>query len=90
MSLDDEHRREDDRTISALSQRIYDFIERYDRDVGELNGWRRMIEMKLETQGEILREISPAYAKGKWIVGIVMLGSIGIAVKSFWSHLLWR
>jgi hypothetical protein len=87
---DDEKRRADDILVAQLSQRFNDFIERYDRDVGAINEWRRTTDVELKTQGEILREISPAYVKGKWIVGLVALGSIGAAVKAFWAHISWH
>ena len=90
MSPDDDKRRADDILVAQLSQRFNDFIERYDRDVGAINEWRRITDVELKTQGEILREISPAYTKGKWVVGLVAIGSIGIAVKAFWNHIVWH
>ena len=76
--------------IIALTQRFNDFVERYDRDVGANGEWRRTIEIKMEEHGKILSEISPAYLRGKWIVSLIALGSIGLAVKAFWSHLSWH
>ena len=71
-------------------QRFNDFIERYDRDVGAINEWRRITDLELKTQGEILRDISPAYTKGKWVFGLIAIGSIGVAVKEFWTHIKWN
>lgn len=85
-----EPRRSDDFIVAQLSQRFNDFIERYDRDVGALNQWRKTTDDELKTQGNILRDISPAYTRGKWIVGVIMVGSIGIAVKQFWAHIGFR
>lgn len=82
--------RKDDIIVAALSQKFNDFIERYDRDVGALNEWRRSTDKELDAQGNILRDISPAYARGKWIVGLIMVGSIGVAIKSFWAHIAWK
>jgi hypothetical protein len=88
--MTDDDRRKDDVIIAQLSQRFQDFVERYDRDCGGMNEWRRTVELELKTQGEILREISPAYTRGKWIVGIIMVGSLGIAVKEFWRHVAFK
>jgi hypothetical protein len=87
---DEEKRRMDDILVIQLKQKFEDFIERYDRDQGALNEWRRTTETELNEQGEILRSMKPAYNGGKWIVGLIMVGSIGLAVKAFWSHLTWR
>lgn len=85
-----EMRRADDVIITELSTKFDDFIERYDRDCGALNEWRRTVDIELKSHGDILREISPAYNRGKWIAGIITLGSIGVAVKAFWSHFKWQ
>jgi hypothetical protein len=82
--------RKDDLIVAALSQKFNDFIERYDRDVGALNEWRKNTDNELKTQGVILRDISPAYTRGKWIVGLITIGSIGVAVKTFWAHITWK
>lgn len=87
---DEDKRRADDILVAQLSQRFNDFIERYDRDVGALNEWRGRTDKTLKDQDDILKDISPAYAKGKWVAGLVMVGSIAMAVKAFWSHLLWK
>jgi hypothetical protein len=98
---EDDKRRADDILVAQLSQRFNDFIERYDRDCGadnereriareENNKWKEKMEIEMKAQSKILEEISPAYMKGKWIVGIVMVGSIGIAIKEFWNHVLWK
>lgn len=87
--IDDGHRK-DDLIVAQLSQKFNDFLERYDRDCGASNEWRRVTETELKAQGEILRDISPAYNRGKWIVGIIMIGSLGIAVKEFWKHVTFQ
>ena len=84
------NRRSSDIVVVALSQRFNDFIERYDRDCGANNEWRRVVDLEIKQQGEILREISPAYTKGKWVVGLIMIGSVSLAVKAFWTHILWK
>lgn len=85
-----EERRIDDVLVAQLSQGFKDFVERYDRDCGATNEWRRVTELEIKRHGEILNEISPAYTKGKWIAALIAMGSVGIAVKSFWSHLKWQ
>lgn len=90
MISDEDKRRSDDIVIAQLSQRFSDFVERYDRDVGAMNEWKRATDAELKFQGDILRDISPAYNRGKWIVGVIMLGSVGIAVKEFWAHCTWK
>jgi hypothetical protein len=87
---EEEKRRADDVLVIQLSQRFNDFIERYDRDVGAINEWRRITDAELKIQGDILRDIAPAYSGGKWIIGLITIGSIGLAVKAFWSHLFWH
>jgi len=87
---DEEKRRVDDILVAQLSQKFNDFIERYDRDVGAINEWRRITDLELKAQGEILREISPAYTKGKWVAGLIATGSVALAVKAFWSHITWH
>lgn len=82
--------RRDDVLVAQLSQRFNDFIERYDRECGAREEWRRIVDIELKSQGDMLRDISPAYNRGKWIVGLIMIGSIGIAVKSFWAHISWH
>jgi len=89
MSQED-HERKNDVLMAALSQRFNDFIERYDRDCGADNEWRRTVDVELKTQGDILREISPAYNRGKWIVGVILVGSLGLAVKEFWRHICFK
>jgi hypothetical protein len=88
--MSDNERRADDLIVAQLSQKFNDFIERYDRDCGAFNEWRRATDAELKTQGSILREISPAYTRGKWIAGLIMIGSIGVAIKGFWSHIMWK
>lgn len=88
--MSEEDRRRDDLIVAQLSQKFNDFIERYDRDVGALNEWRKNTDAELDAQGVILRDISPAYARGKWVVGLIMVGSIGVAIKEFWSHINWK
>ena len=88
--MTEDERRKDDVMVAQLSQKFSDFIERYDRDCGGMNEWRRTVELELKTQGEILREISPAYTRGKWIVGTIMVGSIATAVKEFWRHIYFQ
>ena len=83
-------KRKDDILVAQLSQKFNDFIERYDRDMGALNEWRRATDAELKSQGDILRDISPAYNRGKWIVGVIMVGSLGMAVQEFWKHCTWR
>ena len=90
MTPDEIMRRKNDTAIEVLSQRVNDLIERYDRDCGANNEWKRVTEATLKEQSAILMEISPAYNRGKWVVGLVMIGSIGLAVKSFWNHLKWQ
>lgn len=85
-----EPRRIDDVLVGQLIQRVNDFIERYDRDMGALNEWRRATDAELKAQGDILRVLKPAYSGGKWVVGLIMIGSIGLAVKAFWSHISWH
>lgn len=79
--------RRDDRMMVALNQKFSDFVERYDRDVGALNEWRKTVDKKQSDQGDILRDIAPAYRRGLWVVGLITCGSIGMAVKAFWSHI---
>lgn len=86
----EDYNRKSDESIILLTQRFNDFIERYDRDCGVSIEWRRVTELELKTQGEILRDIAPAYNRGKWVVGLIMIGSIGLAVKAFWNHLAWK
>jgi hypothetical protein len=86
----DVDRRHSDGVLIALTQRFNDFIERYDRDCGANSEWRRMVEATLKEQSLSLSEISPAYIKGKWIVGLITIGSIALAVKAFWSHVAFR
>lgn len=83
----DADRRHSDGVLIALTQRFNDFIERYDRDMGANGEWRRSVEATLKEQSQALSEISPAYAKGKWVVGLIIIGSIALAVKAFWSHI---
>ena len=83
----DMNRRHTDTVVIALSQRFNDFVERYDRDCGAQNEWRRAVELKIEKQSEMLNEISPAYAKGKWVASLIMIGSVALAVKAFWNHI---
>ena len=83
----DMNRRHTDPMMVALNQRFTDFIERYDRDTGALGEWRRTVEVTLKEQSAILSEISPAYNRGKWVVALVMIGSVTLAVKAFWSHI---
>lgn len=90
MSAEEEKRRADDILVIQLSQKFNDFIERYDRDVGGLNQWKSSVDRELKDQSKILNEISPAYNRGKWIVALIMMGSIGAAVKALWSHIAWR
>lgn len=87
---DENHTRQTDAVVIALSQRFNDFVERYDRDCGANNEWRRTVETTLKSQSDALAEISPAYYRGKWIIGLVALGSIGVAVKAFWNHISWH
>ena len=87
---EEEHLRKNDVAIEILTQRFNDFIERYDRDCGVSNEWRRTTEIILKSQSDILNEISPAYNRGKWVVGLIMIGSIGLAVKTFWNHIKWQ
>lgn len=88
--MTDFDRRQDDFMVAQLSQKFSDFIERYDRDCGALGEWRKNVDIELRIQSKILEEISPTYNRGKWIVGIIMLGSLGIAVKTFWAHIIWH
>lgn len=88
--MTDDDRRKDDLIVAQLSQKFNDFLERYDRDSGANNEWRRVTDLELKLQGEILREISPAYTRGKWIAGLIMVGSIGVAIKGFWAHIMWK
>jgi hypothetical protein len=87
---EEEFRRKSDVAIALLSQRFDDFMKLYQRDQGAYEEWRRTVDLKLADQGDILRAISPAYAGGKWIVGLIMVGSIAIAVKEFWTHVAWK
>ena len=84
----DVNRRHSDAVVIALSQRFNDFVERYDRDCGASSEWRKNVEATLKEQSKSLDEISPAYSKGKWVFALVVMGSIAIAVKSFWSHVV--
>ena len=86
----DFNRRHSDSIVIALSQKFNDFVERYDRDCGTNSEWRRTVELKIEKQSELLNEISPAYTKGKWIIGLIVVGSVAIAVKAFWDHIFFR
>jgi hypothetical protein len=86
----DSERRHSDGVLIALTQRFNDFIERYDRDCGANGEWRRMVDQSLKEQSQALSEISPAYAKGKWVVGLIAIGSIALAVKAFWSHIAFK
>lgn len=86
----DEYTRKNDLAIEILTQRFNDFMERYDRDCGASIEWRRATETVLSKQSEILTEISPAYNRGKWIIGVTMVGSIGLAIKTFWSHVFFK
>jgi len=86
----DKERRHSDAVLIALTQRFNDFIERYDRDCGAAGEWRRTVEQTLKEQSIILSEISPAYNRGKWIVALVTIGSIGLAVKAFWNHVAFK
>jgi hypothetical protein len=86
----DPDRRHSDDAIVALTQKLSDFIERYDRDCGAGNEWRRTVEATLKIQSDILSEISPAYVRGKWVVTLIMIGSVALAVKAFWSHIAFR
>jgi hypothetical protein len=86
----DLNRRHTDSMMVALNQRFNDFVERYDRDVGALGEWRRNVDIKIDDHGKILAEISPAYFRGKWVVALAMIGSVGLAVKAFWAHIKWQ
>ncbi len=90
VKMEEDSRRKDDIMVAQLIQRFNDFTERYDRDTGALNEWRRTTDLEIGKQGDILREISPAYTKGKWIAGLIAVGSVGVAVKAFWSHITWH
>ncbi len=90
MTPDEEYIRKNDIELAVLAKEFHDFVERYDRDMGASQEWRRTTEKVLKEQSDILTEISPAYNRGKWVVGLVMIGSIGLAIKSFWSHLTWK
>ncbi len=94
---EDDKRRQDDIIVAQLSQRFNDFVERYDRDCGAVNErdrvskeWRDKVDFELKSQSKILEEISPAYNRGKWVVGLIMIGSIGIAIKQFWAHISFK
>jgi hypothetical protein len=87
---EEDMRRKNDLAIEILTQRFNDFIERYDRDCGASGEWRRNTEKILKYQSDILLEISPAYNRGKWVVGLIMIGSVGLAVKSFWNHIFFK
>lgn len=86
----EDYTRKNDLAIEVLTQRFNDFMERYDRDCGASIEWRRSTEIILSKQSEILTEISPAYNRGKWVVGLIMIGSIGVAIKTFWQHVAWK
>jgi hypothetical protein len=86
----DQNRRHSDSVMIALNQRFIDFVERYDRDTGALNEWRRQIDSTLREQDIILKEINPAYRRGLWVFGLIVIASIGVAVKEFWNHITWN
>lgn len=41
---------------------------------------------KIKDNSEILGEIAPNYRRGMWVVGAIIVGSVGYLVKAFWSH----
>lgn len=88
--MEEKDRRQDDILVAQLSQRFNDFVERYDRDCGGNNQWRATVDAELKSQSKMLNEISPAYYRGKWVVLLIMAGSIGIAIKEFWAHCSWK
>jgi hypothetical protein len=99
--LSEADRRVDATVIATLSQRFADFIERYDRDCGAANEryrndsetnkeWREKIQDQLNAQKEILSDIAPAYARAKWVIALSIIGSIALAVKAFWKHIMWN
>jgi hypothetical protein len=85
-----DYQRKSDLELTALSQKFSDFVERYDRDVGALSEWRRMKDAEIIEHAKVLSEISPAYARGKWVAMLVAVGSVGLAVKTFWSHISFK
>jgi hypothetical protein len=88
--MNEDYQRKSDLELTSLSQKFADFVERYDRDCGASGEWRRTVEMMLKEHGAMLSDITPAYTRGKWIAGIIAIGSIGIAVKTFWSHIVFK
>jgi hypothetical protein len=86
----DHDRRHDSGSLLILGQKFTDFVERYDRDMGASNEWRRTVEIQIKGNSELLAEIAPSYVRGKWIIGIILIGSIGLGVSTFWAHFTWH
>jgi hypothetical protein len=93
--------RKNDDLIVSVNQKLNDFVERSDRDVGAMNErknieretlmkWMESTDASLKSQGEILNVLSPIYIKGKAVLWVIVIGSIGLAIKSFWSHILFK
>lgn len=87
---DDDFRRRDDILMAELSTRFKDFIERYERDWKHTQDWRKAHWEIMEEHGKLLSEMAPVYRKSMWFVGALVLGTIGVAIKAFWSHISWN
>lgn len=87
--MNEPERRREDSQIGALRQELHDFIGRYERDSSAAADDRKEVLRVINSHDAFIRDIKPVYNRTMMGLGAIILGSIGIAVHSFWSHIKW-
>lgn len=84
------HVRQDDIAIAKLAVQFENFTDRYDRDLTETKEWRVSYEKVQKEHTELLAEIAPNYRRGMWVIGLIIVGSVGALIKFISSHFSWN
>lgn len=85
-----EDMRKDDVIIERLDQKFTDFLERYEKDWQHTQTWRNYHDKMIKEHGDFINDFRPIYRRGLLAVGLIVTGSIAIAVKTFWNHVGWK
>lgn len=83
-------RRHNDVEIAEFKVMLKNHIERYERDYEYTQKWRNNLSEILQEHTLFINELKPAYKRGIYLVGGLIVGSLTLAIKEFWGHITWR
>ena len=88
MNDDPAFKRQNDILLVTLNQKFIDFLQRYERDQETTEKWREAMSGRVETMETFILKLRPWHSVMMLVAISALLGTIGVAIKSGWDHLV--